>query len=416
MTNRKHLVTYSEVETFRTCPRKHHYRYRERLRPNYTSSRVRIGSAYHRGVEAGILAAFARMAQEHLDEHQAALVAIGAGVEAATAQVRADYEALDPDATDDARARAEADLEEANAVLPWMVGHYFRVTVTDFARLVPLGVERVFEVPIDHRGHRGGPLSHAGIFDLVYFDREFGDLVLHDHKTVDVAPWNVERRVELDPQMAGYVAALRALQRRGKLAPLHPMTAAPDAILKAPSGRVVYSVMRRARPEEPRVNQDGTVSVAACDTTAEAYERALAAQSEPEWLLKARAAVEGPLSAGWARRETAEARWAEVRRKQQEQLDRLRGQGDRYFARCEYHRGDDEIEVWRREMYVEATRIRAADRDPAERTRSPGACTMPWSPPCEYRAICLHDAPEIRAQYRVAEAAHEEIEQRKAGG
>lgn len=407
MTTKRHLVTYSEVETFRTCPLKHHFRYRERLRLQRSSARTRIGQAYHRGVEVGVLAGFRWIFDTQGSAVDAARVATAAGVTAAIEQVDLDWQAVDASVRDEAREEAEREDAEARHVLPWMIEHYFSRTSSDFVRYVPLAVERAFEVPIDHRGARGGPLWHAGVMDLAFFDLDFGDILLTDHKTVDVAPWNVERRVELDPQLAGYVAALRALQRRGKIEPLFPMTA-PGGIEKAKTGRVVYSVMRRARPETPRTNQDGTVSVAACDTTAALYAAAVEAQAEPEWLTKGR-------EKGGARAAEVEERWKTLRAKQAVVLERLENQGDRYFARAEFWRDDDEIERWRREMYVEAARIRRADRDPSERTRSPGACTMPWSPPCEYRLVCLQDAPETRSQYRVAEVAHEEIERRKDG-
>jgi len=404
---KRHLVTYSEVETFRTCPRKHHFRYRERLRLQRSGARTRIGQAYHRGVEVGVLAGFRWIYDARGSNEDAARVAIAAGVTAAIEQVDLDWKEVDASVRDDAREDAEREDAEARRVLPWMIEHYFTRTAADFSRFVPLAVERVFEVPIDHRGARGGPLWHAGVMDLAVFDLDFGDILLTDHKTVEVAPWNVEKRLELDPQMAGYIAALRALQRRGKVEPLFPMTA-PLGLDTAKTGRVVYSVMRRARPEEPKINQDGTVSIAACDTTAALDAAAIEKQAEPGWLAKGS-------EEGGARASEGEQGWRNLRLKQGALVERLEHQGDRFFARTEFWRSDEEIEQWRREMYVEAGRIRRADRDPSERTRSPGACTMPWSPPCEYRLVCLQDAPETRSQYRVAEVAHEEIERRKDG-
>src|SRR5690349_11019642 len=47
--------SYSETDTFNTCPMRHHLKYRERLVPEVVPSSLRIGRAYHKGVEAGMI-------------------------------------------------------------------------------------------------------------------------------------------------------------------------------------------------------------------------------------------------------------------------------------------------------------------------------------------------------------------------
>lgn len=50
--NGKQLLTHSRLSCFRTCPQKHYLRYEKRLKPEIESTALRVGSAFHRALEA----------------------------------------------------------------------------------------------------------------------------------------------------------------------------------------------------------------------------------------------------------------------------------------------------------------------------------------------------------------------------
>lgn len=412
--------SYSEIDTFNACPMRHHLKYRERLVPEVVPSSLRIGRAYHKGVEAGMVAGTApgvavRPGHEVADRVAAATAAaIHRADEDCDTQLRAIEAAgmtgrLTPDAVDAALITAV----EERADLRWMLQHYFEVCADDFDALVPLAIERKYLVPVPRIDGRGGALHQKGVIDLAFFDRHLGDIVVHDHKTIgDGNLRDVERRAELDPQMAGYVQAIRQLQKGGDLVPIAPGIVSAEDIRNAKTGRVVYSVIRRARPQAPHVNEDGTVSTRKCDTDPETYRAALVEAGDPPKLRELREQVveaERQDAAAGSRRpltdklvaklDEAEKKWAAKHEEQEGFLQRLAEAGDRFFARTEVIRTDEEIERWRSDFFVASGRIREADRSPSARTRNASACSLPWSPRCEYRGPCID--PENRAGFTV---------------
>ena len=50
------VVTDSELQTWRSCHLKHHFQYRERLRPKVEAKALAIGSIFHTGMRAGLSA------------------------------------------------------------------------------------------------------------------------------------------------------------------------------------------------------------------------------------------------------------------------------------------------------------------------------------------------------------------------
>jgi hypothetical protein len=268
-------------------------------------------------------------------------------------------------------------------MVKWMLGHYFTKTSADLATLELVEVEQPFRAMIRDKAGRKSNLYLDGVRDVVWYDPGYNQLVLGEHKTAAHAPRQIEKRAEMDPQTAGYVFALLENLREG---PVMTTSTGRSIPRDADVGRVSYNVLRKAKPKAPKINKDGTVSVAQCDTTAEVYRAALGDQIR-------RGVV--PLS--------------EKQVEFLENLEALEKAGDRYFARVEYVRTRDELERWRSDLFVDAARIREANRDPTRRTRNPGHCNMAWSLPCPYRAICIDDTPEMLAQYRVSEHAHSEV-------
>lgn len=373
------VVTTSELQEFRNCPQKHHFAYRERLRPLVDAKPLAVGSIFHVGMKGGLLAGWApgwksRPGDQRLAQQvEAAQSQIDDLVGKWTAKVvlhtaEADYEKL------------AVEAEETSAMVKWMLAHYFKSTTADLNQLVLVEAEAAFRVGVRDRRGLVRHLFFAGVKDAALYDPGYNALVLDEHKTSGNAPRDIEKRVEMDPQTAGYTYALREALAADQLKTVDGDPVPKDAVV----GRVLYNVLRKARPKEPKVNQDGKVSVAQCDTTPEKYNEALLAQQS--------------------------LRNIPITEKQREFFDALVLKGDRYFARVEWHRTADEIERWRSETFVDAARVREADRDPTRRTRNTGHCNMAWSLPCSYRQVCLDpESPDIRKLYRVSADPHAEV-------
>lgn len=388
MTRRKPsltVVTNSERQAFLDCPQKWHFAYVENLRPKVAPRALGFGSAVHAGLAAGYSAmAEARLTGTERDPVEAA--------EQATAQKQQSWYAdlyEHSNLNEDALEQLANDAEQTVATARWMVRHYFRRHAVDQKHLMVMGIEMPYELTlVDRSGRRLPHLRAAGVLDLVAYDETAGDIVLADHKTTSGEVGSIDRRVELDPQMAGYLWALRELVRRKLFAP-KLLAQLPQAVLrrfidgKLPTGRVVYNVLRKKQPRVPPTLKNGRVSAAAIDTLAEVYDAALVEQ---------------------------EQRGFERTPEQRELLSKLEDKGDTFLSRREFFRSDEEVARWRREVFLDASRMREARRDTGLVTRNAGHCTMPWSMPCVYRNVCLDpEAAEHRAAFRVADERHEEV-------
>lgn len=395
------VVTSSELQTWRDCGYKWGLAYHDGLRPAVQHHAHAFGSAIHEGLRAAY------------EEHDP-LRAADAGVAAMRHARNEWYAKLVTDSTSaDELTDLAADAEEKEATSVWMLRHYVETFSDDWRWLVPLAIEAPFHLRMQNvMGARVGHLAYAGVWDLVAFDRRHGDIAVFDHKTTISSVDTVDRRVELDPQLAGYVWAVRRalwaadtslgetkidITKVPKVIAADPaskvvryLTEAEAAHIRSgqcATGRVVYNVLRKKRPSEPHVNKDGKVSVAKIDTLPELYERALVLQETERKM--PRSPEQGML------------------------LSVLKSKGDTYLSRREFFRSNDEIERWRRELFVDAQRLRSAEEDPNERTRNPGHCTMPWSMPCAYRRPCLDpqmtDGFVVRPRHaEVEDAAHRE--------
>lgn len=376
------VVTTSEVQCARDCMNKHHFKYRERLRPKVEGKALSIGHIFHGGMSAGLLAGWSNVDGLSVDDRLARQIA------AATSDVDAKVQAwVQAQAVHDKRAdysALEAFATEGGEMLRFMLSNYLRESRADLTGLLLVDVERAFGVRLRDSIGRKMPVRFDGVRDALFYDPVHNALELHEHKTVSNMPQDIGKRAEMDPQTAGYMYALLELRKEGSLTFFDGRPVPGDAVL----GRVAYNAVRKKRPSTPKVNQDGRVSVAAIDTTAEIYVRALDEQ--------------------------ALVRKIPVDAKQLAKAQELASRSGAYFHRHEFYRTREEIERWRTDIAVDAARIRQADRDPRYRTRNPGHCNMPWSLSCEYRAVCLDDVPENRALYNVSSDAHPEVREAEA--
>lgn len=372
------VITNSEVQAFRDCPQKWAFAYVERLRPKTVAPPLSFGSAIHAGLAAGYLA----ISAARMRGADASLSEVVEAAEGATTRYRAAWEP--------SSEQAEEEGERALQTALWMIRHYWQAHERDLRTLVPLAVEVPFEIPlIDSMGRRIAHLRIAGVIDLLAYDTEAGDIVVFDHKTTSGEVSTIDRRVEMDPQMAGYLWAVREYIRQGRV---RELVSVPPSLRdlgariergEVPTGRIAYNVLRKRSPRTPEITQKGMVSVASIDTLPSIYARALEQQEER----------------GYQRTEA-----------QEDLLARLELKGDTFLSRREFYRSDAELDRWRREAFLDGSRMREARLDGSLVTRNPGNCTSAWSMPCAYRSVCLDpSAPELREAFRVAGEAHEEI-------
>lgn len=380
---RKHsltVVTNSELATFRDCPQKHHFVYRERLRPRLRAKPLALGSILHDGLAAGFVAGYSPEAMllptsQRLTRQ---IVAARAVVKKGRERWFAERELVNDNADGEA---LDAESIETATMLDFMVQQYFEATQSDLNEFRLVAVERPFRVPVRDRLGRARALWSEGVIDWIAYSPEYHQLILGEHKTLTGDPAQLEKRVEMDPQTSGYLYALREMLEAGELKFFGTSEVVPrDAGL----GRTIYNGLRKAYPKEPAINKDLHVSAALIDTTAEVYADALARQVHERGL--------------------------PIKEKQQERLDELRRRKGAYFGRTEYFRTNAEVERWRWETYTDANRIRESDRDETRRTRNAGHCTHAWSMSCVYKQVCLDPhAPELRAEFRVVEDRHTEV-------
>jgi hypothetical protein len=379
----KLVVSNSELGDFRTCKRRWGYRYIDMLRPRVEARVLRWGTTFHTGLERGYLAAVAGgMKDPVADAKRGAAEAVEeACIQERVMLLRASTEgALRAEECDERLV----DVDELERCASWAVENFFTRTATDFDRLVLLAVEWPFRVPVMNKGNRPSATWLTGKVDVVWWDPQSRQVLVDDHKTTDgdAAGTGIERRIMLDPQMSGYIQAVRYAATHQGLQPLDGSKIHPDDLARGARGWCRYNMVRRTAPKSPQLKLNGEVSVAACDTTAGVYELALMQQAE---------------------------RGIAVNDKQREMLERLSRQQDKYFSRHEFARSSEDESVWRDEVFADARMMRMARRDARLRTRNASACTMANSMPCAYTKLCLQDAPETRSMFRVAETMHEEV-------
>lgn len=409
----RQTVTNSEMGTFRTCPRKWGFEYAELLRPKLPSRVLTWGNCIHAGLEAGYWGAFSDKGRT---------LRLARAIECAKRGVCEhyhEYRGLLNQAVDDGMPEeiAEEHFRDADNMLDvavWATEHFFKATQGDLEKLVLLGVEVPFTVPMPDTKGRPTGLMLSGKIDAIWWDPEMARIMVDDHKTVDELVGTTEKRIALDPQMSGYLHAAEYLVRTGQLKPLDGSTLPLDRLSMA--GACRYNCIRRSFPKTPKVNKvtknDGSIKAVGRDpwpAVTEGLKELEAERGNPLGLVSTAAIDTTAEIYGEALERQQHERYLPITDKQNELYDRLKAQGDRYFARFEFWRNAQEREDWRREVWIEAKRMRDAERLPVLRTRNAGACSMAGSMPCAYRPVCLDDEPETRALYRVAEKRHEEV-------
>lgn len=384
------IITNSEGQSFRDCRKKHDFAYVRGLRPIVAARPLAFGVAFHAGTEA-MRRSYGLVPLDELPDF-----ATERGIKAIDASFDEWLEKAEEERSDIQALYEEA--MDARETARWMLTHYVKTFRRDFEAIVPLGIELPFHVQLRNVAGALVPhLRYEGVIDFLGWDAEFEDIVIMDDKTtsgpVDTA---IDRRVEMDPQMAGYLNALREMLRTNPellvagIPPMHPFAAKARASVLSRSvssiGRVAYNVARKKRPREPSINKDGSLSAAACDTLPEVYRAAM-----DQAALRGKPPIE----------------------KHYELLRVLEAKGDTYLSRREFYRNAREVEEWRVATFAIASDIRACASDPRLVYRNPGHCSNAWSLPCTYRGPCLDESPEMLRGFEV-QARHAEVENAKA--
>lgn len=389
------VLTNSELNTWRSCPHRWGLEYEEGLRPKVEAQPLRWGNMFHEGAAAGWELSkmgssespaqdATRAARERLEDYVASYL----------------EELPDSDNADEIREETEADAE----CVWWALGHYFESVPHDLKKVV-LAVEQPFSMrlPNSKGTARGSWITYSGKIDLVLWDPVMQRVEIQDHKGTGAAIDSFERKLELDTQMTGYLVAVRHLLKTGKL--WHRCL--PELAWWNRTGLIQNNVIRRKVPGTPKLTKltkkqctrnvhgplfdlqestgqpQGFVSVAQCDTLGSTYLAAL--------------------------KEQAEVRELAPTQKQSDMADHLQSRGDTFFGQYSFMRDDDEVERWRREVWVHGRHIRAAKKEPLERTRNPGACSLATSPRCPYAAVCQSNDSATRMDFRQAKQRHEEL-------
>lgn len=417
------VVTNSELQAVRNCSQLHGFAYDDLLRPHVEAPYFAHGRALHAGAEAAIHEAFCPVVRglhgTNYERRRAA--AIAAGQECARellAEYRLKIAGLDMH-PEKRRDRLELADEHAEMVIA-LVERYVRGASADFEHLIPVAVEKRFEVPIpDAAGGRRTRVRLRGVIDVVWYDSEQGDLVVDDHKTSTARADTFTRKLGHDPQLCGYLWAVRWMLSRGQLWTVASLRAVGmsnsqiNALLIAAkegtlaTGRVRYNVLRKKLPTVPTTLKNGTIATRQdIDTTGDVYATAIRAQEDHCLACDGVGDNDCEACNGSGEGQPRSPKQAVL-------LAQLYARPDTWFQRLEVWKTDEAIERWRREAVTDAKRIRELKRSPMLRTRNLWHCTAPDGR-CDYAALCAQTTigadgpPELLEAFRVADTPHEE--------
>ena len=354
---RTDLLTHSRLSTFRTCRRRHMFRYTQGLVSTGTRRPLRLGSAFHLGLE---------------------LAAKGTEPEAAITQaVETCFDK--PPAAPEQLYLCECDRE---VVIQMLRGYFWRWWTVD--ELPPeltiqswVAVEREFEIPLRNpeSGRSTSNFKMGGKIDGIARLAD-GQLAVVEHKTT---AQNIEpesdywRTLDIDPQISGYYIAARDLG-------FNVTT-------------VLYDVARKPtiQPGMVAVKDDDDLPIVIDDATGE---RAFKKDGTP---YKSAGAGRTAL-----RRAETPQEFAERFRKQMSD-DPLR-----FFQRRQIPRLESDLDDYRAELWQTQQDLRQCERE-NRWWRNTQVCKLPF--PCDYAPICATHQPDsaVPSGFRRTEQLHPEL-------
>jgi hypothetical protein len=185
------IVSYSELDTFRQCPLKHHLLYNMRwTKPVKEGSALQKGSLYH-----GCMEVMFKLVQQYQGEHRGKSPKEGSADEKML--IKNIWAAIMPMLADE----KTGEQSEVQGLIQWMIEGFI-----EHYGLMPdwrvVGVEHQLLVPLrDQHGRRSRYILKAKL-DLIIRDRRTGMLWVVDHKSGRDLPSQMD--LEIDDQFGLY--------------------------------------------------------------------------------------------------------------------------------------------------------------------------------------------------------------------
>jgi len=357
------IVSQSEINTFRTCRQRWHYKYGLGVHRADSTPAMRAGTLAHKCLQAIAMT----MSAPTVQDKDVLMLA---------------HFALDNVIANEISAMghaAHADALETCALVDDMVRRYIaKYAREDHARYEVVSVETPYRARIASGVH------DVMRVDLLLRDRRTRELVLMEHKTIDGDASRLDARLDVDPQTPGYLFALGRAHKGEEV------------------GRVILNVLRRKAPSEPHVlllkkagktapmqcvtpvceehllalqgdgidrpkSPQGLVSVAACDTTRAVYLAALARQG---------------------------ARGVMVTAEQIAFSDTLPATDEKWLTRHEWFYTQREIDRWQSDTLADVKLIRMVQSGKLAPSRNGAACFPQNAMRCDHRELCTMDVSD----------------------
>ena len=192
---RKIIVSYSELDTFRQCPLKHLWSYKQRWqKPAREGGALDRGTQWHRIMEEhhGVL----RKHQQNPTGHRSP-----ANDREVLREARRAVEPLLVDTRN-------GEQTETQELLEWMYDGYVEQYGLD-DEYITIGLEVPFAVPLPWPDGRPSHYIFKGKIDRIMKSRYDGGLWIEDHKTCKDLPTEFE--LQIDDQFGGYTWAVQQL-------------------------------------------------------------------------------------------------------------------------------------------------------------------------------------------------------------
>lgn len=365
------VLNNSQLCEFRNCPYKWGLHQVQKLVPRFTAIDQRFwGNLYHEGQKA-------LWSWNGADLAARPELGLKAAFKAGKEMVDNTEHDLDMEVRDGAQEAKEA-LYLAWEEVQWALKNYAHNMEKELREWNVIAVEQTLRAIVSRGVH------HQIKVDLVAYDPIHERIVIADHKSTSSPVDVYDGRLQLDTQHAGYTFVVRDLIRRGFWGDLE---ADWGLNFRGVNDCFQWHVVKRKVPGVPSINlltkgdaklpyqmemlqeqaatgvHMGMVSVAKIDTLPQVYEAALMEQ--------------------------AEVRGLPISDKQRDLLASLKGKGDTFFCVTETFVPEDRIARWKADFLIDATRIRDAYRNVRLRTRNPSSCSLPMSPRCDYKDICI---------------------------
>lgn len=195
------IVSYSELDTYRQCPLKHHILYGQRwTKPPKPDSALSKGSLYHKVMEEHY-----RLIKAYQDTHKGRNPKVGSEEEALL--LEACKAEIWPMLWDSRAGRWISDVAE---LIAWMYeGHIENYGTMPEWRIV--GVEHQIITPLRDERKRRTRYHLKAKLDLVIRDRQSGGLWVVDHKSGANLPNDMD--LEIDDQFGLYTWAMREVNK-----------------------------------------------------------------------------------------------------------------------------------------------------------------------------------------------------------